>query len=72
MNLQHLEDEDVQRMAADRRDFHQHAEPGWCEVRTASKVARRLADLGFAVRVGRDVVAEDRAGLPEAAELEAA
>ncbi|MDG4788059.1 amidohydrolase [Micromonospora sp. WMMD1102] len=62
----------VQAMTADRRDFHQHAEPGWCEVRTASLVARRLADLGFTVRVGRDVVAPSRPGLPSQDELDAA
>ncbi|SEE68243.1 amidohydrolase [Jiangella alba] len=59
-------------MTADRRDLHAHAEPGWCEVRTASLVARRLAGLGYAVRVGREVVAADRPGLPPAAELAAA
>lgn len=62
----------VRSMTADRRDLHRHAEPGWCEVRTASLVARRLADLGFAVRVGREVVAQDRPGLPSDDDLEAA
>ncbi|WP_116953182.1 amidohydrolase [Jiangella endophytica] len=62
----------VRAMIADRRDLHTHAEPGWCEVRTASLVARRLADLGFAVRVGREVLAEDRPGLPSRGELDEA
>ncbi|WP_053206661.1 amidohydrolase [Jiangella muralis] len=62
----------VRAMIADRRDLHAHAEPGWCEVRTASLVARRLAGLGYALRVGREVVAADRPGLPSAAELTAA
>lgn len=52
-----------------RRDFHEFAERGWCEVRTASLVARELADLGFDVGVGRDVVSEDRMGLPTEDEL---
>lgn len=56
-------------MTADRRDLHRHAEVGWCEVRTASLVARRLADLGFSVQAGREVVAEPRPGLPGADEL---
>ncbi|MFZ5918351.1 MAG: amidohydrolase [Chloroflexota bacterium] len=48
-----------------RRDFHRHAETGWCEFRTASLVARRLADLGYQVRVGHQVVSEpDRMGVP--------
>jgi aminobenzoyl-glutamate utilization protein A len=52
-----------------RRDFHRFAEPGWCEVRTASLVARKLADLGFDLAVGRDVLAEPRMGLPSMDEL---
>ena len=64
--------EAVRTMTADRRDLHRHAEPGWCEVRTASLVARRLADLGYVVRVGREVLAEERPGLPGDDELEAA
>lgn len=35
-----------------RRDFHQHPELGFQEVRTAGVVARRLAELGYAVRTG--------------------
>ncbi|TDC49989.1 amidohydrolase [Jiangella ureilytica] len=62
----------VRAMIADRRDLHAHAEAGWCEVRTASLVARRLAGLGFAVRVGREVLAADRPGLPSHEELKAA
>lgn len=47
-----------------REDFHRYAEPGWCEVRTGSLIARRLRDLGFEVAAGRQVVAERRLGLP--------
>jgi amidohydrolase len=35
-----------------RRDFHQHPELGFQEVRTAGVVARRLAELGYTVRTG--------------------
>jgi metal-dependent amidase/aminoacylase/carboxypeptidase family protein len=35
-----------------RRDFHQHPELGFREVRTAGLVARRLGELGYAVRTG--------------------
>jgi aminobenzoyl-glutamate utilization protein A len=56
-----------------RRDFHRHAEPGWMEFRTASLVARRLADLGFDVHVGREVICDTaRMGLPDPETLETA
>jgi len=35
-----------------RRDFHQHPELGFREVRTSGLVARRLGELGYAVRTG--------------------
>lgn len=48
-----------------RRDFHKYAEVGWTEYRTSSIVAKTLEDLGYEVKVGKDVVkAEDRMGLP--------
>jgi aminobenzoyl-glutamate utilization protein A len=54
-----------------RRDFHRYAEAGWTEFRTASLVARRLVDLGWQVRTGREVIqAEERMGLPPPDELE--
>ncbi|MFN2227725.1 MAG: peptidase M20, partial [Anaerolineae bacterium] len=56
-----------ERVIACRRDFHQHAEVGWTEFRTASLVARRLAELGYEVRIGRQVLREEeRLGLPPA------
>jgi aminobenzoyl-glutamate utilization protein A len=39
-----------------RRDLHAHPELGFTEFRTASLVARRLRELGFTVRMGRDVM----------------
>lgn len=39
-----------------RRDLHAHPELGFTEFRTASLVAKRLAELGFTVRMGRDVM----------------
>ena len=54
-----------------RRDLHKYAETGWFEVRTASKAARYLTDLGYEVLVGRDVCQEDaRMGVPEQEELD--
>ncbi|MGF0713388.1 peptidase M20, partial [Klebsiella pneumoniae] len=39
-----------------RRDFHLHAESGWLEFRTASKVADILDGLGYQLALGRDVI----------------
>lgn len=50
-----------------RRDFHQHAESGWVEFRTASLVAEELDRLGYQVTLGREVVDESsRMGVPDA------
>ncbi len=35
-----------------RRGLHQHPELGFQEVRTSGLIARRLAELGYAVRTG--------------------
>jgi len=60
-------------LIAERRDFHRYAESGWTEFRTASLIARRLVDLGFDVKVGRDVLDPDaRMGVPDVDVLEAA
>jgi len=68
-----LTDAMAPKLVAYRRDFHRYAESGWLEFRTASLVARRLADLGFEVQVGRDVMRDEaRMGLPELATLDAA
>lgn len=59
-------------LIATRRDFHRYAESGWCEFRTASLIARRLADLGYQVQAGRAVIKEDeRMGVPPVELLEA-
>ncbi len=68
-----LTSEVTESLIADRRDFHRYAETGWCELRTASLIARRLTDLGLDVRVGRDVIDEaSRMGIPTPADLAAA
>lgn len=55
-----------------RRDFHTYPETGWNEYRTASIIARYLENLGFEVRIGRQVVdADTRMGLPDAATRDA-
>ncbi|MFN2363816.1 MAG: amidohydrolase [Halarsenatibacteraceae bacterium] len=53
-----------------RRDFHEFAESGWTEFRTAAKVAEILDDLGFNLKLGREVIAQEaRMGLPDQAVL---
>ena len=44
-----------EQLRAVRRDLHTYAEPGWCEIRTSSVIAKRLADLGYQVLTGPDV-----------------
>ena len=63
----------LERLRAVRRDLHIHPELGWCEVRTSSIVAERLAQLGYQVLTGADVcLAEARMGLPPEEDLERA
>lgn len=48
-----------------RRDFHQHAESGFLEMRTASIVAAYLTQLGYPLKVASEVMKEDaRMGVP--------
>ncbi|MBN1402481.1 MAG: amidohydrolase [Anaerolineae bacterium] len=60
------------KLIAYRRDLHRYAESGWVEYRTASLVARRLADLGYSLHIGPAALSEaERMGLPEPAFLAA-
>ena len=57
-------------MVACRRDLHAHPEPGWTEFRTAAKVAKTLAELGYTVKTGADTIREDAMmGVPSAEKL---
>lgn len=59
-------------LVATRRDFHKHAESAWTEFRTASIIAQQLTDLGYEVKLGREVVKEaDRMGVPDRSVLDA-
>lgn len=52
---------------AQRRDFHQHPELGFAEVRTAKVIANRLRELGIEVRTGvgkTGVIGVLKGGLP--------
>src|SRR5579871_6051171 len=60
-------------MVAMRREFHRYPELGWLEYYTASRVCQELVNLGFQVRTGRGVIADDmRLGVPDASALELA
>jgi aminobenzoyl-glutamate utilization protein A len=62
-----LENKTIER----RRDFHQFAETGWTEFRTASIVANELTTLGYQVLVGDEVIdGSFMMGVPREAELE--
>lgn len=68
--IKHIEDIE-KKIISYRRDFHKYPEVGWTEFRTASKIAKRLTELGFDVKLGRDVLKdEDRMGLLSEEELE--
>lgn len=57
-------------IVATRRDLHKHAESAWTEFRTASIVAKRLKELGYAVTMGKDAVSKkDMMGVPPAETL---
>ncbi len=48
-----------------RRDFHKYPESAWTEFRTASKVAARLDDLGYDLKIAKEVIDEkNRMGVP--------
>ncbi len=55
-----------QELSALRREFHRFAEPGWLEMRTTSRIARELKNMGYEdILLGREVCrAESRMGLP--------
>ncbi len=53
-------------MVAMRREFHRSPEIGWLEFGTASRICQELDKLGFSVRTGHDVIADNgRLGVPD-------
>jgi aminobenzoyl-glutamate utilization protein A len=60
-------------LSAWRRDFHRHPELGFCEFRTAARVATELEKLGWRVAAGAEVMrAEARTEVPPVTEIAAA
>ncbi|HGN1706355.1 TPA: M20 family metallo-hydrolase [Providencia rettgeri] len=61
----------AQQLQTWRRDFHQYAESGWFEFRTATLVAEELSQLGYQLQLGQEVIKADaRMGLPTPSKLE--
>ncbi|MEH7402029.1 hypothetical protein V7148_13670 [Gottfriedia acidiceleris] len=56
-----------------RRDIHCFPEIGWTEFRTSSLIADFLSELGFEVKVGREIIVpESRMGVPDEKTIEEA
>lgn len=69
-NLNNAIDAITHQLQTWRRDFHQYAESGWFEFRTATRVADELNRLGYQLQLGKEVInADDRMGLPPAEQL---
>lgn len=60
-------------LTALRREFHRYAESGWLEMRTTSRIARELKNMGYEELLLGDEVCLDtvRMGLPDRASLDA-
>ncbi|MFB6303179.1 MAG: amidohydrolase [Haloferacaceae archaeon] len=62
---------DSDALVALRRDLHRHPEPGWCEFYTTARLVAALERRPLdAIYVGPEVLADDRIGVPDAAERE--
>lgn len=62
-----------QKLTMYRRDFHKYPEVGWTEFRTSSKIAKKLMELGYEVRLGREIIKENAVmGIPDICEIEKA
>lgn len=67
-----IEDELKNEMISWRRDLHRHAESGFLEMRTASRVASFLESLGYGLKVAEEVMdAKERMGVPAQEVLDA-
>ena len=59
-------------LTALRREFHRYAEPGWLEMRTTSRIARELKNMGYEeLLLGGEVCLDSaRMGVPKCAVLD--
>lgn len=54
-----------------RRDFHKYPEIAWTEFRTASLIGKALMDMGYEVKIGKEVINDGyRMNIPSKDELE--
>lgn len=51
-----------------RRDLHRHPQPAWLEFYSTGMVAEKLADWGYRLQLGREIIAPERQLLLPAAE----
>ena len=66
-----MDDARFDRLVDLRRDLHRHPEPAWREFYTTARLFDELADLPLdELHVGPDVLAGDRTGVPEEAEID--
>lgn len=72
MSVGLIEDELKNEMISWRRDLHRHAESGFLEMRTASRVAAFLEALGYGLKTAEEVMdAKERMGVPPQEVLDA-
>ncbi len=58
-------------LIAFRRDLHRHAESGWTEFRTTSIIATTLKELGYEIKMGKEIICrESMMGVPSEEELQ--
>lgn len=61
---------DREKLIGLRREFRKIAEPGWLEIQTTIKIIEYLKELGYEVKYGKSIHAEDRLGVPPKEEYE--
>lgn len=55
-NIDDIANDIEEKIIGYRRDFHKYPELGWTEFRTASLIARKLFELGYEVKLGKNII----------------
>lgn len=64
-------DKYLQQLIVYRRNFHRYPEPGWCEFRTTYIIYKKLKELGYEIKYGREITEEkSRLGIPDVLTLQ--
>ncbi len=59
-------DDYLSKLVEYRRNFHRHPEPGWCEYRTTFIIYKKLNELGYSLKYGKDITEDkSRFGMPD-------